>query len=402
MKILWVNQNFLHPTTKGGQIRTLETLRQLHRRHEIHYVALEHPGAPEGPARAGEYCTRAYPCRHRAAGKNSPALLLELAAGLFRSLPVTIRRYYSADMAHQLAADLLRRDFDRVVCDFLSPAPHFPGMRDVILFQHNVETMIWRRRAEQAPDPLRRAYLRLQAERMFAYERRICRESGLVLAVSEDDAQLMRTMFGAARVAAVPTGVDLDYFAPPPDTPAGTDLVFVGSMDWTPNIDGTSFFVHEILPLIRRRRPECSLTIAGRSPTPKMNALAQQDPRIRLTGTVPDVRPHLWGASISIVPLRIGGGTRLKIYESMAARIPVVSTAIGAEGLPVRQDEHLLLADQPEAFAQACLTLLEDPGRRRQLAETAWTFVASSFSWERVARQFEQLLETGPRWQHIA
>lgn len=401
MRILWVNAGFLHPTTKGGQIRTLETLRQLHRRHEIHYAAFENPQEPEGPARSGEYSAHAYPVRFQAPVKRSPAFVLQLAAGLFSPLPVAIRRHYSQEMARLLAGDLLRRSFDKVVCDFLSPAPHFPDLGNVILFQHNVETMIWRRRAEQAGDRWRRSYLALQARRMYAYERAVCRACGFVLAVSDHDARWMREEFGLGRVRAVPTGVDVHHFAPPGNPVEVADLVFAGSMDWAPNIDGVQWFVREMLPRIRAQRPEASFAVAGRSPAPEVLALARQDPLITITGTVPDIRPYLWGGSVAVVPLRIGGGTRLKIYEAMAAKTPVVATTIGAEGLPVRDGEHLLLADEPERFAAHCLSLLENTERRRRMTDAAWRHVSSSFSWESAARQFELFLEEAPRWKPL-
>lgn len=401
MKILWVNINFLHPTTKGGQIRTLEMLRRLHSRNEIHYVALENPAEPEGPVRAAEYSSRAYPVPSHLRDKTSPAFAWELAAGLFSALPVAVRRHYNAAMARLLSDDLLRRDFDKVVCDFIIPAPHFPTFRNVILFQHNVETMIWRRRAEQSSSAAQRWYLNKQAERMFDYERQVSRACGAVLAVSENDAQMMREMFAVPRVSAVPTGVDIGYFAPPADTAAGADLVFVGSMDWAPNIDGVKWFLTAVLPRIRARRPACKVAIVGRAPTPDIAALAASLEGVAVTGTVPDIRPHLWGGAVSVAPLRIGGGTRLKIYESMAAKVAVVSTTIGAEGLPVRDGEHLRIADDEESFALRCLELLDDPERRRTMAEAAWKYVAGSFSWEAVAKQFEELLRQAPQWDPL-
>jgi len=191
----------------------------------------------------------------------------------------------------------------------------------------------------------------------------------------------------------VPTGVDLDHFAPRSRmSQPTTDLVFLGSMDWRPNIDGVRWFAADILPLIRRRLPECSLAVVGRLPTPEIRRLADADARIQVTGTVPDVRPYLWESAVSIVPLRVGGGTRLKIYEAMAARVPVVSTSVGAEGLDVRDGENIALADSPEAFAERCLILLSDAEARRKQAQAAWEIVAACYSWEVVARKFEQLL----------
>jgi polysaccharide biosynthesis protein PslH len=399
MKILWVNTNFLHPTTKGGQIRTLEMLRQLHRRHEIHYVAIEDPLHPEGPARAKEYCTRAYAFQHRVRDKRSPRFLAELAMNLFDPMPLAIRRYHPPGMGAFLQRLIETERFDRAVVDFLNPASYFPRLERGILFQHNVETMIWRRRAQHASDPLRRWYFELQARRMFRFERQACGAVARVVAVSEQDARTMRELFGVTRVNAIPTGVDIEGLTPPGPPPEKTiDLVFVGSMDWLPNVDGIEWFVREVLPLIRRQRPGCSLAIVGRTPPSSITALGQRDERVQVTGTVPDIRPLLWSAAVSIVPLRIGGGTRLKIYESMAGRVPVVSTTVGAEGLEVHHPDDIRLADSPEAFAAACTELLANAELRRRQAAAAWELVATRFSWEHVAGCFERVLDEAPQF----
>jgi glycosyltransferase involved in cell wall biosynthesis len=167
-------------------------------------------------------------------------------------------------------------------------------------------------------------------------------------------------------------------------------------MDWLPNVDGMLYFVREILPIIRRTRPETTLSIVGRTPPPEIVELGKQDPRILVTGTVPDIRPHVWGSKLSVVPLRIGGGTRLKIYESMAARVPVVSTTIGAEGLEIHPAGDIRIADTPEAFANECLELLADDKTRQGIADAAWHLVSTRFSWDSVSRCFEQILEAGP------
>jgi glycosyltransferase involved in cell wall biosynthesis len=251
---------------------------------------------------------------------------------------------------------------------------------------------------EHATGPLRRWYFGLQARRMYEYERRVSLRAGHIVAVSTTDANEMRRLFGVTRVSEIPTGVNIDYFQPPESPPAQVaDLVFVGSMDWLPNVDGVLHFAHEILPLIRRRRPECSLAIVGRTPPPKVAELAKRDPMIRVTGTVPDIRPYLWGSAVSVVPLRIGGGTRLKIYEAMAARIPVVSTSVGAEGLTIHPPDDIRIADTPENFAARCLELLDDAAERRRVAGAAWEMVNANFSWEHVARCFEKIMLAGPR-----
>lgn len=392
MKLLWVKTDFLHPTTRGGQIRTLELLRQLHRRHEIHYVAFNDPKEPEGLMRASEYSTKAYPINYQIADKSSPTFLAELMTGLFSTIPVTIRRCQSADMRAQVERLISEERFDSVICDFLSPAPNIPDLGSCVLFQHNVEAVIWKRRTEHAGDPLRRFYLKLQADRMLRYEGAICRKVQKVIAVSESDADLMREWYGVKQPEAVPTGVDSEYFKSRDAVSPTVDLVFVGSMDWAPNIDGIDWFQREVLPSILLRKPDCSIAIVGRKPPRSIQELADNYAGVQVTGTVPDVRPWLWKSKVSIVPLRVGGGTRLKIFEAMAAGVPVVSTTIGAEGLGARDGDTIRIADSPEDFASACLALLDDAVERERLRDRALQMVTERYSWEAVANAFEKLL----------
>ncbi len=391
MRILWVKTDFLHPTTRGGQIRSLEMLKRLHARHEVHYVAYDNPAQPEGIQRAHEYCSHAYPLKLDVPPRRSFQFAAQLIANLFSPLPLSITRYCSAALRDQIAQLTSVVRFDCLVCDFLTPAPNFPDMSRVALFQHNVETMIWRRHVEQAPDPIRKSYFQSQADRMFRCEQRMCQAAARVIAVSAQDAALMQQMFGVNAVS-IPTGVDLDYFRRPATAAQSADLVFVGSMDWLPNSDGIHYFVREVLPLIRRRKPDCSLSIVGRAPSPGIRALATNDSHIQVTGTVPDVRPYLWGAAVSIVPLRIGGGTRLKIYEAMAGGTATVSTTIGAEGLQVGHPTNIRLADTPQAFADECLALLLDPAQRESVSASALELVTSRFGWDKITDEFEKLI----------
>ncbi|HZQ51708.1 MAG TPA: glycosyltransferase [Bryobacteraceae bacterium] len=391
MKILWVKTDFLHPTTRGGQIRTLEMLRQLHKRHEIHYVAFNDPAFPEGLRRSSEYCTHAYPIEQRIVPKQSLRFAGTLVAGLFSPIPVAGMRWRSAAMRETIARLLSEQSFDTKVCDFLFPSINIPDMRGWILFQHNVETIIWERHASAGRSPLHRAYFGIQARRMREWERTVCLQAAQVLTVSPIDEQLVRERFGVQNTSSVPTGVDVEYFERPANVTLSHDLVFVGSMDWMPNIDGVRWFFDEILPIIRRRKPECRVAIVGRRP-PAHIAAEAKNPLTTITGTVPDVRPFLWESAVSIVPLRVGGGTRLKIFEAMAAGTPVVSTTIGAEGLPVRHGEEIRIADAPDRFAEECLRLLEDAEERRRMSAAGLDLIHSKFSWEQVTRQFEQSL----------
>jgi len=303
-----------------------------------------------------------------------------------------VSRYRSRRMK-QVIEELVRREaFQCVVCDFLFPAPNLPDLSSCVLFQHNVEAVIWKRRAANARSPLERWYLQMQARRMETFEGETCHSVKRIIAVSEIDAAIMLDEYGAQCVHATPTGVDLDYFAAPPHAPRTTDLVFVGSMDWAPNIEGAEWFVREVLPMIRTRKPDCSVAFAGRKPARAVLNLAERDARIVVTGTVPDIRPYLWGATVSVVPLLTGGGTRLKIFEAMAAHVPVISTTIGAEGLPIEHGTHLYLADEPRDFAERCLELMENRETHTRLACAGWQLVSASFSWDAAANEFERLL----------
>ena len=397
MKILWVKTDFLHPTNRGGQIRTLETIKRLHLRHEVHYVAFEDPLLSEGLQRAPEYCSRFFPVPHEAPEKTftSPSFVGQLIVGLLSPLPVAVIRWRSQAMRREIERIQTQFQYDAIVCDFLFPAPNIPDLSRAILFQHNVEAQIWRRHAEHAGNFLKRAYFQLQARRMEAYERQVCRKVRRVIAVSRGDADMMESLYDIKGVAAVDTGVDTEFFQPPSHaSEAKADLVFLGSMDWMPNIEGMQWFVRDILPIIHASRPETTVAIVGRKPAPEILALAGD--KVHVTGTVPDVRPWLWGGKLSIVPLRVGGGTRLKIYESMAAGVAVVSTTVGAEGLEIHDGGNIALADNPADFARRCLELLDSVESRHLMATAASQIVAEKYSWESVTTQFEQLLAGHP------
>ena len=393
MKILWVNQYFLHPTQRGGQIRSMGILQPLHRRHEVHYAALDDPASPEGRDMAHLYCTRAYPIPHPVVSRRSPAFVPQLAHHLLLSdLPLAVSRYASRPLLRTVTDLIARERFDALVCDFAASGVNMPSLRDAVLFQHNVETTIFQRHAEHAGTPLHRLFYGLQARRMHAYEERVCRESAHVIAVSPLDAQRMREMFGISHVSDVATGVDVEYFRAAGSLEPTTDFVFVGSMDWLPNIDGVLWFAEEILPILRRSRPDCTVAIVGRKPDPRVSALAEADPLITVTGTVPDVRPYLWKSRVSILPLRIGGGTRMKVYEAMAAGVPMVSTQVGMEGLACQPGRDILVGDTPGEFASHCLALLGNPAMGQPIAASALRLVEEKCSWTAVSRTFEDTL----------
>jgi glycosyltransferase involved in cell wall biosynthesis len=311
-------------------------------------------------------------------------------------LPYAVGTYRSRAYRRRVKELLADGRFDVVVCDFLVPAVNLPARLPcpAVLFAHNVESEIWRRHAETGESALKRLLCRTQHRRMLRFEGRTLARFDGVLAVSEADRDTFDKAYpGAIRqpVHVVPTGVDTEYFWPSPSDTASRELVFTGSMDWLPNEDAMLFFCRDVLPLIRREEPSVTLSIVGRTPTPAVKALGEQ-PGVRVTGRVDDVRPFMRGAAVSVVPLRIGGGTRLKIFEAMAMGKAVVSTTIGAEGLPVVHGSDVMLADDPRSFARAVVELIRDVERRRQLESAARALVVAKYDWSTVAGDLEDAL----------
>lgn len=399
MRILWLKSDLLLPLDKGGKLRTWHLMRHLARRHEITYLAFKEPGQPaanvdgmrEVAARV-ETVTRAEP------PKGSLAFYADAAMHLVDPLPYAVGKYRSRAFKARLRALLDTNLFDLVVCDFLFPAVNLPRRLPcpAVIFTHNVESEIWRRHAETKSGTIARALYGVQYRRMLRYEGRTLKRFDGVLAVSEADAKTFAALYPDAirqPVHVVPTGVDTEYFAPDDSQSAVSNpqLIFTGSMDWLPNEDAMQYFCREILPIIRADEPDVRLSIVGRAPTPAVRRLAEEQ-GIHVTGRVDDVRPYMNEAAVYVVPLRIGGGTRLKIFEAMSMGKAVVSTTVGAEGLPVTDGEHLLLGDEPRAFARAVVDLLRDTSRRARLEAAARALVVERYDWSAVAGALEQAL----------
>jgi len=397
MHIVWIKTELLHPVDKGGRIRTYQMLRALARQHEITYLTLDDgTAAPDARAKATEYCAHVDVIPFTPPQKGSLAFYTALIGNLVSPLPYAIARYEVPALRKRLHAICALRRVDVVVCDFLAPSINVPDDLGVpvVLFQHNVEAMIWERHANVATHPVKKAYMREQWNRMKRFEAAECRRVSSVVAVSPQDAAVFRAEYGVSDVPDVPTGVDTDYFTRQPAvvrTPGS--MVFTGSMDWMPNEDGIAWFVESIFPRIRAVVPHATLTIVGRNPTSKVKALHAPDGGVTVTGSVPDVRPYLASHQLFVVPLRVGGGTRLKIYEGMAMGLPTVSTTIGAEGLPVVEGEHLVRADDPESFARECIALLQDPERAEAMGDAADRFVRANFGWHGVAARFSEFCQ---------
>jgi polysaccharide biosynthesis protein PslH len=401
-KVLWIKADPLYPLDSGGKIRTFQMLKQWHARHHITFLALLPAGTPAAAtSHAQSYSSEQMWIPWKDKPKGSFLFYLDLLRNLTSSeFPYVIDKYRSADAVRAIAELDRENNYDIVIADFLSMANNIIAAgiapTKVIVFQHNVESQIWKRHYEVARNPLLRCYMYVQWRRFDRFERTVCRQFKGVIAVSEDDATRFRQEFSLSNVLGhVPTGVDVSFFSVLEYMPEPDHIVFLGSMDWMPNTDGITEFIRTTYPRIKHHRPGVKLTIVGRNPSAVIRKLPHADSSIRVTGTVDDVRPYMARAAVSIVPLRVGGGTRLKIFEAMAMGIPVVSSPIGAEGLPVEDGDNIFIADGADRFAQCVITLLQDPTRARAMGRAGQRMVTENFSWQAAVGQFDRMCSLG-------
>ena len=324
----------------------------------------------------------------------------DLLAALFKGLPVSTVKYTRADFAARL--EELAPGYDLVHVDTIHLAGGLGSLGNgqgspfTTLNAHNVEYQIAERMRDLETSLPRKLALGLHARNMRRFEARAFRDADMVLAVSGEDREQIDAMAGTGKAMLVENGVDVAYYTPAGDPVGqGDNLVFVGSMDWLPNIDGMKWFVRDMLPTIRGVRPKTRLTIVGRSPHPDIRALHDPGAGVVVTGTVDDVRPFVREAGVVIVPLRFGGGTRLKILEAFAMGKAVLSTALGCEGILCEDNRHLRIEDHPQSFARRCLELMGDEAARRRLGMQGRDLALSRYSWDAVVGRMHEAVERG-------
>ncbi len=393
MRILWVKANKLLPVHSGGDIRSYYIARHLASRHELVFLSY-FDGAPDAEYERGlaEHFRGAFcVCTERQDSKS--ARMLDYLVKLPSGAPYAVSRFQFARVQETIQSWFQERRFDVAVCDFLDAATNFPAVFALpsVLFEHNVESEIWRRHAATESNPAKRLLYRVEFKRILAYEKAAVQRFHHVIAVSEHDRSLMSEWVDPARVTVVPTGVDLEQYSP---DDSGREpepiVVFVGAMDWEPNIDAVEYFCEEIWPSVLTQIPAARFRIVGRNPDRRVQSFAGGS--VEVTGRVASVIDYLREAAVVVVPLRIGGGTRLKIYEAMAAGKAVVSTSVGAEGLDVHHGRDIVLADSRAAFRDSIVTLLQDRELRKSYERSA-AELAAGYGWPAVGRKFEAVLE---------
>jgi sugar transferase (PEP-CTERM/EpsH1 system associated) len=401
VKILWIKSGGFLPRDTGGKIRSYSLLRELARRHDMDVFTFypRHEDDQHGDLR--EFCREVVLMPLDLPTRASLPDMAAYARNIARPVPYSMVKYCRSEVGVRVRELLAAESYDAIVCDFLLTAAVVPWELPCpkILFTHNVEAVIWERHWRVSRNPFFKLISWREYKTMARVERLYLQKADHVLTVSDSDRDYFSKFVASHKITTIPTGVDIDYFNTSPATgPADPEtLVFTGSMDWMPNEDAILYFAEKILPVVQARVPGVKLRVVGRKPSPRVQALASGNSAIEVTGTVPDVRPHLESACVYVVPLRIGGGTRIKIFEAMAMGKAVVSTTIGAEGLPVTHGENILLADKPEDFAEAVARLLSNVKERTRIATEARHLVRTRYSWSAVTEVLDSTLTEAVR-----
>jgi len=391
MRVLWILGELPIPADSGAKLRTLGLLKQLAPAHQVTAAILQPPKASASyldELRSLCHEVELLPWQGRAA---KAQLLMGAAANLFSSLPYGVTKYCDYETEAALAK-LAAKPFDIIQCEnigfyrYLSGPPSAPKL----LATQNIEAGILRQWAQLARNPLLRLYLQSQAKKMARYERRLMQKYDYVIAVSEEDASTFRDGYQAKQIAVVPNGVDTEYLQPSTEPVEEDSVIFSAALDYAPNDDAAKYFLREIWPKILQQHPPTRFLIVGKNPSRSLLSLAASCPQVEVTGWVEDMRPYLARAGVVVVPLRMGGGTRIKILEALAMGKPIVSTTIGAENLGGIAEQHFLLADTPSAFAEKTALLLKNPTTGRGLGQAARKFVETRYSWKTCASKLEE------------
>lgn len=394
MRILLLTPQRPYPPHQGTTLRNFNLVKELARRHEVSVLSFIEPdqnSADPGPLPELCYRLETVPMPQRTTG-------LRLRQMLTSRRPDMSWRLWAPEFAARLEAWLAAKPVDVVQIEGIEMVPYLlileaaqPRPR-LIYDAHNAEWILQMRACRTDVKNPRRwvaaAYSWVQWQRLRRYEASLLRRVDHTIAMSQPDEAALREVAPAAPITVIPNGVDLAAYGTFSGPPITHDLVFTGKMDFRPNIDAVLWFGQEVLPLIQQQRPGTTFAIVGQRPHPRLDAL-RQNPAITITGFVDDIRPYIAGATVYVAPLRVGGGTRLKLMEAMAMRKPIVATQVGAEGFPVTDDRELLLADEPKAFAARVLQLLADTHRRELLGQAGFAFAQANYGWGSLVPRLE-------------
>ncbi len=394
MKILIIDEEFPFPLNTGKRIRTFHLTKFLARSHDVSYLAYGSFGQKDFES-ALENKIGLYAVEPPFRGKSGLRFYLKLIANLASPLPYIVTSHYSIEFEDRLQEIVNKGEFDVVICEW---TPYSIFLKDLdsvkkIIVAHNIESDIWNRYQAEERNLFRRWYISVQWKKVERFERDCYHWVDGATAVSRADADRIREFGVNYPVEIVENGVDTRYFEPGMDETEPDTLVFTGSMDWRPNQDAAVYFVERILPLIRKRAPSAEAYFVGRNPSASVRRL-EKTKGVTVTGTVDDVRPYLRRAAVYVVPLRIGGGSRIKILEALAMKKAVVSTPVGAEGLNVTDGKEVLIGRDESEFADYVLNCLRDGELCRRLGENGRTLVEKDYRWEELGGKYSRYLES--------
>ena len=388
--LLFVSTRVLFPADSGGKIRTGQILRGM--KGGAFHIRLMMPRPAGGTSEFADDVAAVSDEVVYFEPYEREGLFWKLRRALwaFKDKPIPVLSDWSKDAAECVGRELAREP-SLVLFDFPHSAVLAPESfdRPSVMFTHNIEAVIFERHWKVAKSPLTRWLWKGQYLKMKAFEKDILNRFDTSIAVSPSDADYFREEYGVANSPSIETGTDLDFYQYREPT-RDNDVVFCGSMDWIANIDGVRWFHDNVWPIVLDKVPSATMTVVGRKPPATLEShVAKNSPEWTFTGFVDDVRDHVPGASAFVIPLRVGGGTRIKAFEAMAMGVPVVSTSIGMEGLAVEHGEHFLCADEPVDMAEQIVTLMQNAEERRRISGVARQLVQDRYSSEVVARQFE-------------
>lgn len=383
-----LDEELPYPTNTGKRTRSFNLYRRLRSNFQIRYVGYGEADSSAIKALSAEGIEPIL-VPTKIQSKQGPAFYLSLLTNILSPLPYIVTSHYSKIYQNAVLTSFAEFKPDLVVCEWTPYAIYVKKFLSVkkLVSAHNVEADIWQRYHENETNLLRRWYIWEQWRKVQLFEQSALTWVDGATAVSDLDRISLAKNHPQLRIAVIPNGVDLEYFRPLPPPTQAQHLVFTGSMDWRPNQDAARYFTREILPLLKQVRPNLECTFVGRKPPADIQRLGEIS-GVHITGTVEDVRPYVERASVYVVPLRIGGGSRLKILEALAMERPVVTTTIGAEGLDVVHNHHVMLADDPRTFAQTVLRLLNDSNRCQELATEGRRLVEQRYGWDALAERF--------------
>jgi sugar transferase (PEP-CTERM/EpsH1 system associated) len=387
MRILYFSQNQLWPVISGARLRNYHLASGLAKRCRVTFLEIRQPHeASDPPSPAGDFE------RVVSVVKDRSYTVPKILRGIAGPVSLTVLNYYSSRIAAELERVLAGEPFDTVQIEGVHLSEYLPVLRSapVLADWHNLESELMRRYAANTSSLAKKLIASRTASLIENSEVRLMEGARVHTVASERERDSLLVRFPRARIEVVPNGVDVSAFTPASPN-ADSSLLFVGSMDYHANVDAVTWFVHEVWPGVAARHPQLEFVIAGRNPAKEVQALTSG--RIRITGTVDDVRPYYAEAFAVVVPLRVGAGTRLKILEAMAAGVPVVSTSLGAEGIDAQPGRDLLIADSPQGMIDALDALT--PEKRASIAAAGRKLVGRAYDWriivERLYRIHEEL-----------